>query len=224
MALALQEMLQALTQMQINLMVNDNRSTMISILERKRKYIRLSLHQMFLEAPNEVIIALSELLKNKRSKSYNQILRQFINLNSQKYDREYSVNKDRLSSKGEFFDLGELYQKVNQHYFESKLDLHITWFGQGKKRPRHQISFGLYHEPLKLIKINRLLDRKETPSYFVEYIVYHEMLHEVYRPETRNNGYRCVHTKIFKEKEKEFHAFSSAKEWEEKFKSTFFTK
>lgn len=224
MPLALQEMLQALTQMQINLIINDNRSTMISILERKRKYVRLSLHQMFLDAPNNVIIALSELLRNKRSKEYNQILRQFINLHSAKYDKNYPINLNRLSAQGEYFDLKKLYEKVNQHYFDAKLNLHITWFGQGKKRPKHQISFGLYHEPLKLIKINRLLDRKETPTYFVEYIVYHEMLHEVYRPEIRSNGYRCVHTKIFKEKEKEFHHFSSAKAWEEKFKSTLFIK
>ena len=65
MPIALQEMLSALTKSKIDLTINQNKSTMISILERRRKYAKLSVRQMFLEAPNNVIEAIVLLLKNK---------------------------------------------------------------------------------------------------------------------------------------------------------------
>ena len=222
MTLALQEMLQALTRMQIDLTINDNRSTMISILERKRKYARVSIHRMFLNASNTVILALADLLINKRSREHNKTIRKFIDQSSPEYDSKQKLDKNKLLMQGDFFDLKELYQKVNSEYFHSKLELSITWFGKKKRMPKTQISYGLYHQSLRLIKINRLLDQIVTPSYFIEYIIYHEMLHDIYRPETNSRGYRRIHTQKFREKEKEFMHYNQAKNWETGFKKVIF--
>ncbi|MCH9633164.1 MAG: hypothetical protein S4CHLAM6_15160 [Chlamydiae bacterium] len=222
MAIALKEMLQALTKMQVDLTINDNRSTMISILERKRKYARISIHRMFLNSTNEVVIALAELVKNKKSKEHSQTIRHFIDESSTDYEYREKLDKKKLDALGNFFDLNELYQKVNKQYFQSELDLSITWFGNKNRRPKSQICFGLYQQPLKLVKINRILDQKNTPTYFIEYIIYHEMLHHIYRPETSASGYRRIHTQKFREKEKEFLDYNQAKDWENQFKISFF--
>ncbi len=222
MALALKQMLSALTKMQVDLIINDNRSSMISVLERNRKYVRVSVHRMFLTSSNSVIIALADLLRNKRGREHNRVLRNFIDQSSIEYDSKHTLDKTKLISKGDFFDLEKLYEKVNREYFNSELNLSITWFGKKNRIPRTQITFGLYQDSFKLVKINRLLDQKETPSLFIEYIIYHEMLHEVYRPETNIRGYRRIHTATFREKEKEFLHYHDAKTWESSFKKVIF--
>lgn len=222
MPLALQEILSALTQSKIELNINQNRSTMIRVLERKKKYTRLSIHHMFLEAPNEVIEALVMLLKNKRDKTSTKLIHQYIEHNSSKYDEKKSLNPNKLITQGKTYNLSHLYQRVNEQYFFSKLNLYITWFGTQNKIPRRQMTFGLYDHPQKLIKINRLLDTIETPQYFIEYIIYHEMLHEVYRPIVKANQRRSIHTKQFREKEKLFLQYDAAKVFETQFKNAIF--
>lgn len=221
MSLALREMLEALTQMQIDLMINNNRSTMLSILERRRKYARLSLHRMFLGASNPVIIALAELIQNKKSPQSNRLIREFINSCSDVYETKRQLDTNKLITQGRHYDLIEHYNRVNAQYFDRELKLHITWFGN-RKRPRSHLTFGLYHEPTKLIKINRLLDHENVPTYFLEYIIYHEMLHEMHRPELTPSGRRRVHTPSFKKQEKLFQEYDKAKSWEQNFQRAVF--
>ena len=64
-----------------------------------------------------------------------------------------------------------------------------------------------------VIKINPILNDREVPDYFIEYIVYHEMLHAVYPP-IRIGPKRAVHHKKFLEMEKTFPHYDIAKKWE----------
>lgn len=222
MSLALQEILSALTKSKVDLIINQNRSTMIRILERKRKYIRLSIHQMFLNASNEVIEAIVLLLKNKSCRQSSRRIHEFIERHSKKYDSQAVFDPSKLQAQGDVYNLQASYDKVNQTYFSSSLKLWITWFGNKERFPKRQISFGLYHEPSKLIKINRHLDQVHVPSYFLEFIIYHEMLHEIYRPKVRSGKRRVVHTKEFKEKEKLFIEYKEAKVFEKQLTKSIF--
>lgn len=222
MTLALQEILSALTQSKVELIINQNRSTMIRILERRRKYIRLSIHQMFLNASNEVIEAIVLLLKNKSCTHSSRRIHDYIEKHSEKYDPQKAFDPSKLETQGEVYNLKTAYDKVNQTYFSSNLKLWITWFGNKQSFPRRQISFGLYHEPSKLIKINRHLDHLHIPTYFLEYIIYHEMLHEIYRPKVRAGKRRVIHTREFKEKEKLFFEYDQAKMFEKQLTKSIF--
>lgn len=222
MTLALQEILSALTKKQIDLIINDNRSTMVSILERQRKYARVSVHRMFLDAPTDVIYAIVDMVQNKRDKNSNFVLQKFINGQTDHYEYMHRLKKVTLETKGQVHDLEPLFQKVNRHYFTSPLNLSITWFGKPQKKNKRQISFGLYHHATKLVKINRVLDQINVPDFFVEYIIYHEMLHEIYRPQPTENGFIRIHTKEFKENEKRFEYYKEAKAFEEEFKKILF--
>ena len=51
----------------INLKINQNHSTMLSVRSEK-KAVRVSLHQMFLKAPEPVVDALSRFIKGKSKK------------------------------------------------------------------------------------------------------------------------------------------------------------
>ena len=59
---------------------------------------------------------------------------------------------------------------------------------------------GSYSVEDKLIRIHRSLDRDLVPRFFVAWIVYHEMLHQVHGAPILN-GRRQFHTKVCLEDE-----------------------
>jgi len=93
-----------------------------------------------------------------------------------------------LRKEGVHYNLDEIYTKVNQTYFEGKLNLHITWFNPKKTRYQRRIVLGSYHRDKNLVKINRILDQADIPEYYISFIVYHEMLHHVAPRSLRDFG------------------------------------
>ncbi len=80
-------------------------------------------------------------------------------------------------------------------------------------RNRTRISFGLYQDTLRLIKINRILDKRDVPCYLIKYVIYHEMLHHVCPPRLDENGIYRIHNEEFKERETKYRYFRRATEW-----------
>jgi predicted metal-dependent hydrolase len=70
---------------------------------------------------------------------------------------------------------------------------------------------GHYDPSHNAIVLSRILDRANTPSVAVEYVLFHEMLHLRYPAEHRG-ARRCVHTKEFKIAEKQFEKLKEAQE------------
>jgi hypothetical protein len=73
---------------------------------------------------------------------------------------------------------------------------------------------GSYSADTKVIRIHPALDQKRVPRFFVEWIVFHEMLHQVHRARRLADGRRCVHTPEFLEQERTFHDYERAIRWE----------
>lgn len=127
-----------------------------------------------------------------------------------------------LKQRGEHYDLKEIYEQVNAHYFESKLDLPITWFGNKNGWPKTRITLGSYNQKNGLIKINRLLDQAHIPGHFVSFIVYHEMLHHVLPPLKRRSRGRRIHHRDFVAREKQFKDYALAKQFKKNLKKEAF--
>ena len=72
---------------------------------------------------------------------------------------------------------------------------------------------GSYNAETSTIRINPLLDKKTVPAYFLEFVVYHEMLHAYLGIKTRN-GRRSIHSREFRLHEKKFRHYAKAMEWE----------
>ncbi|HEV7867286.1 MAG TPA: SprT-like domain-containing protein [Chthoniobacteraceae bacterium] len=117
---------------------------------------------------------------------------------------------------GRFFHLGALFQKLNARYFRNRLKgYRIVWGRKRKGRPRDQIVFGTIQEDDRIIRIHPLLDRALVPTWFLEYVIYHEMCHAVVRDEYDPSGRRIVHHEKFFARERQFHWFRRAKVWEQ---------
>lgn len=210
-ALTFQEQLEHSAGIKLRLKINDNRSTMLSV-KWEPDYTKVSLHRMFLKAPQNVMQALACYLKGEHKKLAPSI-KAYIEHNLQHLDYSHELDLSKLQTKGHVYDLEKIYQDLNREYFDLPFDLHITWFGKKGKRLCKRVTFGLYHDPLRLIKINRLLDQSHFPDYFVAYVIYHEMLHHVCPTYVDEKGQKHIHSKAFKEREKHFKYFKHAQEW-----------
>jgi hypothetical protein len=129
-----------------------------------------------------------------------------------------------LQTQGTLYDLQEIYNRINQAYFENQLDLKITWFGSKERKARRHRKLGLYIFDDKVVKIHRLLDQAHFPPYFISYVVYHEMLHSVCPPVKARRGRYQIHHLEFKKKEMEFAEYALAKRWETENKRLFFAR
>lgn len=139
-------------------------------------------------------------------------------LNSQTVSKRAVV----LRTKGEHYDLQEIYHRVNNHYFGGKLHLNITWSGSRERPARRHRKLGVYQFEKKLIRIHRLLDQPHFPPYFISYVVYHEMLHSTCPPIRGRRGRFRIHHGDFREQEKKFAEYALAKQWEKENSRLFF--
>lgn len=121
--------------------------------------------------------------------------------------RQQRGRKVLLTSKGRHYDLEKIFEDLNQRFFHGLLARPLmTW-----SRHVSRQSLGHYDPAHNTIVISRIFDRADLPSYAVEYLVYHEMLH-LKHPVKLNGSRRCVHPKAFQEEERLFPQVEEAKE------------
>ncbi len=121
-----------------------------------------------------------------------------------------------FAEKGRFFDLRAIFDKLNARYFRNRLkDYTIVWGRRRKQRPKTYMVFGTIQEEDRMIRIHPLLDRSFVPTWFLEYVVYHEMLHAMVPDKYDSQGRRLVHHEKFLVRERRFHWFRRAKAWEQ---------
>lgn len=122
-----------------------------------------------------------------------------------------------FAHEGRFFDLKEIFTKINAKYFRNRLRAYtITWGRKRKVRPREYFVFGSIQEEDKIIRIHPLLDARFVPRWFLEYVIYHEMLHSVVPDEyDRKRRRRIVHTEKFNAREQKYPWYRRAQKWEQ---------
>ena len=120
-----------------------------------------------------------------------------------------------FASAGRYFDLREIFDKVNARYFRNRLrGYQIAWGRSRRERPKSYIVFGSIQEEDRLIRIHPLLDRQFVPQWYVEYVVFHEMLHAFVPDRYDTAGRRVVHHEGFLRRERRFRHYRRSIEWE----------
>lgn len=199
------------------LAVTDNRYTIISV-KREKGLFRLRLHHMFLDAAPDVVKALGRYVaRNDRDAS--QQLSEFIDIHQRKIRRARRRRQAivTLETKGEVHDLQQIYDELNADYFEGSIEARITW-GQralpgSKKRRRTSIKMGSYCLEDRLIRVHPSLDRPFVPRLFVEWVVYHEMLHQKHGVPLID-GRHQFHSPEFMQEEAQYENYERASRWE----------
>lgn len=209
------EVLEQRSNLKVDLKIKEYKSTFISI-SKDRNSLRVSLHKLFENAPQDIKNAIiSYCLKG--DKIAHRLIKTYANRYFFNLDYSNRLDVKKLVTKGKFFDLLQIYENLNMVYYKNSLNLHITWFEKPKYTSYSHFTFGTFDKNLKLIRINKLLDQANFPFYFINYIVYHEMLHSICEEIIEENGNKKVHTKKFKDLEKKFAYYKEAQEFEKKF-------
>jgi hypothetical protein len=199
----------------VQVTLTDNRYTMISVrrVTKERRY-EVRLHHMFADADPLITRALARYIADNDAEA-SRVLGDFIDDNSGHVKgRARRAPTSVIFTAGEFHDLRHIYDELNARYFDNKIEAAITWGARtGKARRRNSIKMGSYSVEDRLIRIHRSLDREFVPRFFVAWIVFHEMLHQVHDIRVKN-GRREFHSKEFMADEAQFAQYEEARSWE----------
>lgn len=207
----------------VRLSVTDNRSTMVSF-RRGSGALRLRLHHMFLKAPPRVVQAIADYAGRGRSAA-GDVLDEYIRRQRPLIRKSRRGGGEQLRAIGRCFDLQEIFDRLNREHFEGKIRARIGWGRMPNRRRRKSIRLGVYDHQAREIRIHPALDRPEVPAFFVEFIVFHEMLHQLFpsvsaddvddvAEDGRSLGRRSHHPRAFREREKEYPLYGAALRWE----------
>jgi hypothetical protein len=116
---------------------------------------------------------------------------------------------------GRYFNLRAIFAKINTRCFCNRLRGYtIVWGRRRRERPRNCIVFGTIQEEDRIIRIHPLLDRQFVPQWYLEYVVFHEMLHAFVPDRYDSAGRRIVHHAGFLERERRFRHYRRSIAWE----------
>ena len=194
----------------LQLTLTDNRSVLLSFC-RKRGAVQLRLHRMFLHAPMDVVRAVGARLKRRNRKATSAYAASDENLfRVRRAPRELPP----VTTRGQVYDLLEVYDRLNARFFAGGLRVPVTW-GRGSGRARRGgLTFGSYDPVLGLIRIHPVLDRREVPLYFLESVLHHEMLHHHLGGVPDRSGRTVYHSRAFREAEALYSRHQDALAWE----------
>ncbi len=189
----------------VDLAITRNRVRMISVAYVSEGHVRLRMHEQFLHAPAAVFQALANYLRTRRRTEWAVVAafaRQIVVPASSPVPRR----RTPMVAKGQVYDLQAIADAVNARFFEGQIAFEIGWGPRrrrsSRRRPR-SIRYGSWTVATRTVRINPLLDDPRVPHEFVEYIVFHELLHAVV--ESYQQGDRRIdHGKTFRQREAEY--------------------
>jgi hypothetical protein len=129
-----------------------------------------------------------------------------------------------MRSQVEYHNLSKTLAKVSQKYLGRLVDdVKIEWMKYNLPRNgkcRRHMAWGMYFHETKTIKIHGVLNQSWVPKFFVELVVYHELLHHVMIPTLSQRAMRAGkvewHPELFMVAERQFKHYEKALQWEQK--------
>jgi hypothetical protein len=180
-----------------------------------RDTLEVKLADTLAGAPDAVVEALAEILLSKLFRrpvpaASNDRYRRYLNRREVRRSldlvRQIRGRKRVLDPRGAHYDLEAMFEDLNFRYFHGLMARPVVGWSPFASRN----MLGHYDPSHNAIVLSRILDRAETPKLAVEYVMFHEMLH-LRHPAEHNGARRCVHTRAFKEAEKQFEHLREAK-------------
>jgi hypothetical protein len=184
-------------------------------LRSGRVYVRIS--DIFRTAPVDVhralaFILVAKLLGKRTPDVHERIYREYSYtpqiLRASDIARRHRGRKKITSASGSMYDLNKMFDRLNRRFFEGRIEKPtLTW---SLRRTRSILG---HHDGVhETITISKTLDAPDIPDWFVEFILYHEMLH-IKHPARLIRGRRYYHTQAFRAEEQRFPQYKDAQAW-----------
>src|SRR5215510_12539217 len=181
-------------------------------IRKQRIYVRVS--DILRDAPPSVhralaFILVSKLFNKRVGVEHQNLYRQYAYQpqvqRASELARQSRGRKILTGAVGRTHNLDKLFAKLNRRYFNNELPMPaLSWSARRTKR-----ILGHHDYAHDAIVISRSLDSAEVPEFFVEFVLYHEMLHMKHQPRTVN-GRRVYHTPAFRADERRFERYEAA--------------
>jgi hypothetical protein len=209
----LQDRLDAyLAQGRARVVITDNVRTMCSI-KRGHGVYSFRLHHMFVDAPPRILRAITAYAE-RQDREAAELLREFIDVNDDAIRRRAEPRQVCVDVEGRHHNLQAIFDELNARYFGGAIRARITWGPRGRrKRGRTSIKLGSYTVEDELIRVHPVLDAEDVPRYYLAWVIYHEMLHEIHDMPVVD-GRRVYHTPAFRQAEAKFEQYPEAVLWE----------
>ena len=190
----------------------DNLNTMLSI-KRGQGVWTLRMHRMFAAAPPAVLRAVAQYAQSQDRRSAT-LLRRYIDHHEHLIRPQVEPRAQPIDVQGAHHNLKSIFDELNAEYFEGAIGARITWGPRTRRKAgRESIKLGSYSVEEQLIRIHPVLDAADVRRFFVAWIIYHEMLHEVHDMPIVD-GRRVYHTPAFRRAEARFEHYAEAVLWE----------
>src|SRR5262245_28357949 len=191
----------------LKIQLHENTWTMVSLSSRGRSRT-LRLHRIFARAPEPVLEAVVRSFFARENSGSMRELRarilDFVETNRGLPVANASMLR-RLSAGGMVYDLAAVEQGVRRKYLPGCPRVRIGW----SQRATPSLMGKWVAMPAgerNVIVINRLLDNPGVPAFYLDYVVFHELLHEII-PVRRQAGRWVHHPSEFRRKERQFPHF-----------------
>ncbi len=184
-------------------------------LRQETAHVRLS--DILRDAPVPVIeaaaaILLAQMYRRRLPAELRDLYRQFALAHSTRRHiarvRRKRARRIAHNPRGASHDLEPMFAALNLEYFDGSLRCpRLGW----SARPWRS-QFGCFDPSLDQIVMNNRLDREDVPSYAVEFILYHEMLHVKHPLRAAACGLQA-HSAEFRAEEKRFKQYERARKF-----------
>ena len=192
-------------------------TTLNTTIRLREGRIKANLSDILEGAPESVLRAISHILLAKLYRkpidaTHNNRYRRFAAseavVRQSERIRQTRGRKRISTARGEHYNLEEIFDSLNLRFFHGLMGRpQLTWSEHSARR-----LLGHYDAAHNTIMVSRVFDRRNTPRYAVEYLMYHEMLH-LRHPVKAKNGRRCVHSREFQTEERLFPELEQAKKY-----------
>lgn len=183
-----------------------------------RVFVRIA--EIFRSAPPEIQRSLASILVSKILRrrvprtdleNYQAYVKSDFIQTQALENRRARGRKIVTTARGAIYDLEEIFARLNRIYFQNSLAKPVLTWSARKTFQR----LGHHDSTHRTLVVSKSLDDKNVPSFVVEYVVYHEMLH-IKHPTVHHNGRRYNHTPAFRRDEEKFAHFQAADAWIER--------
>lgn len=195
----------------VRLVITDNRSSMLSARPKGGR-LEVRLHHMFLTAEESILEAVGSYLSGGDPQA-GKIIDRFVEEHRTRFIAP-GRPQSALRSEGRHHDLRAIVDDLARRHFGGRVEVRISWGKRVQpKRRQRSLQLGTYLPEEQLIRIHPVLDQPWVPGFFVEAVVFHELLHHD-MPAVVRDGRRHYHTRAFRTRERSFEFHSAAEQWQ----------
>lgn len=171
--------------------------------------VDIHIHAAFSGAPRPVIEALAAASMGIRKKVSTLMIQEYSRSDHfQTLEMRLKKAVTISTQHGTTHDLLESFQRVNQKYFNNKLDQpNMVWMPRATYK-----RMGSYQQKSDILAISPTLDNENVPVEVFDYVMYHELLHKMLPPR-EVNGRNYAHTAEFRHLERMYPDYANINTW-----------